>query len=274
MRAWRGPHKVLPVFQDGRINVLDSVQKFHFDCLKPHQSEQLAFVTARADSGDSVVLMNPEPMLSTMTCLSHLIKLSNYFQGQPMCLCLRARRHWMDTRLRTRLRAGGSRMHYQQFDHSKSGTDVMLPIPLVPIDADKVDQEVLMPSSDQSISPTRQLPQIFSDHERARSPSPQLTASEKERSLLGTSAPLLTNPLLTAFLSNYPVWTTATQLPFKSASRDSDDPHPPAPVITSALSGAETAPSFKRRGEDNAKRERNGWFSREQERGIERRRQK
>ena len=59
-------------------------------------------------------------------------------------------RHWMDTRLHTRLRARGSRMHYQQFDSSTSGTDdklsdVMLLIPPVPFDADQVDHEVPMP---------------------------------------------------------------------------------------------------------------------------------
>ena len=32
-------------------------------------------------------------------------------------------RHWMDTRLRTRMRAGGSRLHYQQFDYSSTESD-------------------------------------------------------------------------------------------------------------------------------------------------------
>ena len=121
----------------------------------------------------------------------------------------------------------------------------MLPIPPNTIDADHLEPVAPIPSLDQSISPTRQLPQIFSDHERARSLSPQLTASEKEPSLLGTSAPLVTNPSLTDFLSNYPIWPTATQLPLLSVSTDSDDPHPSAPVITSALSVAGTSPSPK-----------------------------
>ena len=115
----------------------------------------------------------------------------------------------MDTRLRAKLRAGGSRMHYQQFDYSTSGTDdelseVMLPIPLDPVDADRMEPEVPQPPSDQSVSPTHRLPQLFSDHERARSPSPQISSPEKQSSLLGTSAPLSTNPSLTSFLNNYP----------------------------------------------------------------------
>ena len=43
------------------------------------------------------------------------------------------RRHWMNIRLRTKLRAGGSRPHYQQFDYATSDIDdepsgAMLPI--------------------------------------------------------------------------------------------------------------------------------------------------
>ena len=53
----------------------------------------------------------------------------------------------MDTRLRTKLRAGGSRMHYQQFDYSTSGTDdelseVMFLVPPDPVDADRMEPEV------------------------------------------------------------------------------------------------------------------------------------
>ena len=83
---------------------------------------------------------------------------------------LRSRgRHWMGTRPHSKLRAGGSRMHYQQFDYSTSGTDdelsdVMLPIPSPLVDADPLEPEAPRPS-DHSISPTRHLPQLFSDHE-------------------------------------------------------------------------------------------------------------
>ena len=158
--------------------------------------------------------------------------------------------HWMDTRLPTKLRAGGSRLHYQQFDYSTSGTDdelsdVMLIVPPDPVDADQAEPEAPLPSSDQSVSPTHRLPQLFSDHERARSPSPQVSTSEKESSLLGTSAPLLTNPSLTDFLSNYPIWPTAPPIPLKSASSESDD-QSNVPSVPSALPGAGTAPSFKR----------------------------
>ena len=93
MRAWLGPHKFVQVFQDGRVYVLDNGEMVQFERLKPHQSGPLELDTAQADSGDIVVLMDLSlsvpSMLSTMTCLSPLKKLSNYFQRHPMCLCLR-----------------------------------------------------------------------------------------------------------------------------------------------------------------------------------------
>ena len=50
--------------------------------------------------------------------------------------------------------------------------------------------------------------QLFSDHEPMRSPSPQISQSDNtpELSLTGTSAPLLTQPSLTDYLSNYLLW--------------------------------------------------------------------
>ena len=82
----------------------------------------------------------------------------------------------------------------------------MLPMSPNPIDVDHMEPKAPIPSSDQLIPPTRQLPRLFSDHERARSPSPHLTASQNEPPLLGTSALLSTNPpTLTDFLSNYRV---------------------------------------------------------------------
>ena len=36
LRAWRGPHKVTDVLQDGRLYVLDTGQKVHFERLKKH----------------------------------------------------------------------------------------------------------------------------------------------------------------------------------------------------------------------------------------------
>ena len=254
MRAWRGPHKVVQVFQEGRVYVLDTGQKVHFERLKPHHSGPLELATAQADSGEIVILMDPDPERSIDVVdddKSQPSYKTEQLLSEASDVSLPSRKHhWMDTRLRTKLRAGGSRMHYQQFDYSTSGTDdelseIMLPVPPDPVDADRREPEVPQPPSDQSISPTHRLPQLFSDHERARSPSPQISSPEKQPSLLGTSAPLLTNPSLTSFLNNYPIWPAAPSLPLKSATED-DDAQSNLPTLPTTLPGAGTAPSFKR----------------------------
>ena len=141
-------------------------------------------------------------------------------------------------------------MHYQQFDYSTSGTDdelseIMLPVPPDPVDTDRREPETPHSPSDQSISPTHRLPQLFSDHERARSPSSRISSPEKQSSLLGTSAPLLTNPSLTSFLNNFTIWPAAPSLPLKSATED-DDAQSNVPTLPTTLPGAGTAPSLKR----------------------------
>ena len=192
MRALRGPHKIVQVFQDGRVYVLDTGQKVQFERFKPHHSGPLELTATHADSGEVVVLMDPEPERS-VDVVDDDKSLPSYKSEQLLSeasdVSLPSRkRYWMDTRLRAKLRAGGSRMHYQQFDYSTSSTDdelsdVMLPVPPNPVDADQVEPEAPPAASDQSISPARILSQLFSDHERVRSPSPQIPSSDKESSL-------------------------------------------------------------------------------------------
>ena len=114
-------------------------------------------------------------------------------------------RHWMDTRLRTKLRAGGTRQQYQQFDYSTSETDeelsgAMLSIPSYSpqqIQTQPPPEAINDPSAPDSLSDVSMLsclPQFFSDQEPMRSPSPQISQSDNtpelsELSLTGTSAP-------------------------------------------------------------------------------------
>ena len=92
----------------------------------------------------------------------------------------------------------------------------------------------------------RFLPQFFSDHEPMRYPSPQISqsSSSPELSLTGTSAPLLTQPSLTDYLSNYPLWPNHT----KGSTAPSCCSSSPSEAIPSATSPQPppTAPSIKR----------------------------
>ena len=138
MRAWRAPHKVVHVFQESRVYVLDSGQKVHFERPKQHHSGPLEFATAQAVGGDIEVLMDPDPERS-VDAIDDDMSQPSYKTEQLLLEASDAslpsrRRHWMETRLHSKLRARGFRMHYQQFDYSNSGTenelsDVMLPIP-------------------------------------------------------------------------------------------------------------------------------------------------
>ena len=91
------------------------------------------------------------------------------------------------------------------------------------------------------------LPQLFSDHEPMRSPSPHISQSSKtpELSPMGTSAPLLTQPSLTDYLSNYPLWPDHD----KDSTMPSSRPSSPSGSIPSIKSPQPppTAPSIKRR---------------------------
>ena len=114
MRAWRGPHRVVHTL---RVYILDTCQKVHFERLKPHNSGPLEFVATPLDTGDVPVVMDPEPEHSIEPINDDCSKLS-YKSGQLLSEASNAslpsrQRHWMDTRLRTKLRAGGTRHHYQ-----------------------------------------------------------------------------------------------------------------------------------------------------------------
>ena len=61
MRAWRGPHRIFHTLQDGRVYIMDTGQKVHFERLKPHNSGPLDFAATPLDAGDIAVVMDPEP---------------------------------------------------------------------------------------------------------------------------------------------------------------------------------------------------------------------
>ena len=70
-----------------------------------------------------VVVRDPEPERSTEEILNDCSQPSyqeetlSEVSNVPLPI---SKRLWMDSRLRTRMRAGGSRLHYQQFDYSTS----------------------------------------------------------------------------------------------------------------------------------------------------------
>ena len=134
----KGSPKLMRAWQDGRVYILDTGQKVHFERLKLHKSGPLEFAANPLDTDDIAVVMDPESERSVELIDDDCSKPS-YNTEQPLSeasnVSLPSRqRHWMDTRLRTKLRAEGTRQHYQKFDYSTFETDyetsvAMLPIP-------------------------------------------------------------------------------------------------------------------------------------------------
>ena len=79
-------------------------------------------------------------------------------------LCQQTVLHWMDTRLRTRMRAGGCCLHYQQFDSSTDtdgeSSDVLLSSAQVE-KSEKMDPALPQETSTTSLSEDV----LFSEHE-------------------------------------------------------------------------------------------------------------
>ena len=99
----------------------------HFELQKPHHGGPTLFVALPAKSGEVVVAMDFEPKCSAGDTRDDCSQPS-YREEEPLSEAFKVsipskRRHLMDPRLRTRMRAGGSRLHYQQFDYSTSGPE-------------------------------------------------------------------------------------------------------------------------------------------------------
>ena len=165
----------------------------------------------------------------------------------------------MDTRLRTRMRAGGSRLHYQHFGYSSTESDdersdVVLPNAEINPDestilSSLVDEPVPIPEI--PISPLPAMEALFSENEAVpdiiddvQCPPIQVPTNSAETSLSGTSAPLLTIPSLTDKLSNFPIWPLIDNSVLNPTVGDNDaespisgderEPIPPATNPTNA----------------------------------------
>ena len=193
----------------------------HSERPKPHHSGPTEFATNPFDTGEVANVLDPEPERSVEPIIDEMSQ-SFYkyeqFLSEASNVSLPSRRqHWMNTRLRTKLRAGQSQPHYQQFDYSTLELDdkpsgTMLPIPTYPQDRDQATLPPDLPVESRPTDPMSDvsfihcLPQLVSHHELARSLLLQLLPSDnpQEQSPVGTPASLLTHPSLTDYLSNYP----------------------------------------------------------------------
>ena len=227
MRAWRGPHKTSRVLQEGRVYVLATKQKVEFERLKPHNSGPSKWATVPTNNGDVAVTMDPE----TKQYLEEVpddASQPSYREEEPISEASNKslpprQRHWMDTRLRTRLRAIGTRRYYQQFDSSPYSDEESSNVLLSSAHTENNEEQelatqpeyLIVPPVEMPLTPTKITENLFSEHEMIEAPlndqDTHQPVSETGTSLIGTSAPLLSNPSLTDVLSNFPIWPQLDQ---------------------------------------------------------------
>ena len=129
----------------------------------------------------------------------------------------------MDTRLRTRIRAGGSCRYYQQLGSSTDTDEESSNVLLSSAQTETNEEQELatqpetlaVPPTEVPLTSTNITENIFSEHEMIEAaPNEQETqkqTSETGTSLIGTSDPLLTNPSLTDVFSTFPIWPELDQ---------------------------------------------------------------
>ena len=141
----------------------------------------------------------------------------------------------MDTRLRTRMRAGGSPLHYQQFDYSSSDPERPRSDDLLSDARDRPEAEppalfeASMPPDEQprSFEPANdyELPFLSESEVIPEVPQSQdipVATGEAEVSLAGTSAPLLRNPTLTDVPISIPQLPNGTSNLQNTETRDTE----------------------------------------------------
>ena len=199
--AWRGPHKVTDVLQDGRLYVLDTGQKVHFERLKKHvpapwdwaAHQPIGLDQSVAIIADPYIEESNEEMASDISQDSFLPEQlpEASFELEPT---EPVPPRTIQTRTQTALEQGISRRRFSHFGYpSDSDSDREVTEPPVP---NPVPQTVFPELDD--------LEPLYSDQEEIQPethPTGILVPSPS-----GTSAPLLSNLSLTDTLSNFPLF--------------------------------------------------------------------
>ena len=207
MRAWRGPHKVTDVLQDGRLYVLDTGQKVHYERLKKHVPAPWDWTTYQPFRLDQNVAIIADPYVEdTNEEITSDISRDSFLPEQlpeasfEMEPTRPVHPRTIQARTQTALEQGVPRRRFSQIGYpseSDSEAEAAGPPPMTSpsqvVFPEVDDLEPLFPDQDEILPPTLIESLI---------PSPS-----------GTSAPLLSNPSLTDTLSNFPLFNQQTTHP-------------------------------------------------------------
>ena len=201
LRAWRGPHKVTDVLQDGRIYVLDTGQKVHFERLKKHVPAPWDWAAHQPFGLDQNVAIIADPYVeeSNEEITSDISRDSFLPEQLPeasfeMEPTAPVPPRTIQTRTQSALERGIPRRRFSHFGYPSESESDQKPVdPLI----EDAQQPVVFPDIDD-------LEPLFSDQEEVLpEPAPSLMPSPS-----GTSAPILSNPVLTDTFSNFPVFSS------------------------------------------------------------------
>ena len=195
--------------------------------MEPHSSGPTEWATVPTNNGDVSIFMDPETEqylegIPDDASQPAIVRKNPISEASNKSLPPR-QRHWMDTRLRTRTRAGGTRRYYQQFDSSTYSYEESSNVLLSSAHAETNEEQelatqpeyLIVPPVEMPLTPTNITENLFSEHEMIEAPSndqdTQQPVNETGTSMLGTSAPLPFNPSLTDVLGSFPIWPQLDQ---------------------------------------------------------------
>ena len=201
LRAWRGPHKVTDVLQDGRLYVLDTGQKVHFERLKKHVPAPWDWAAHQPFGLDQNVAIIADPYVeeSNEEITSDISRDSFLLEQLPeasfeMEPTAPVPPSTIQTRTQSALERGIPRRRFSHFGYPSESES----------DQEQMDQPIEEPQQPMIYPDIDDLEPLYSDQEEVRpEPTPSLIPSPS-----GTSAPLLSNPALTDTLSNFPLFSS------------------------------------------------------------------
>ena len=201
LRAWRGPHKVTDVLQDGRLYVLDTGQKVHFERLKKHVPAPWDWAAHQPFGLDQNVAIVADPYVeeSNEEITSDISRDSFLPEQLPeasfeMEPTAPVPPRTIQTRTQSALERGIPRRRFSHFGYPSESES----------DREPMDQPIEEPQQPTVHPDIDDLEPLYSDQEVVLpEPAPSLIPSPS-----GTSAPLLSNPALTDTLSNFPLFSS------------------------------------------------------------------
>ena len=233
IRAWRGPHKVTDVLQDGRLYVLDTGQKVHYERLKRHVPAPWDWAAHQPFGLDQNVAIIADPYVeesneeitsdvSRDSFLPEQLPEASFEMEPTGSVPPRT----IQTRTQTALEQGIPRRRSSHFGYPSDSYS----------EREENEPTVQNPAPPAVFPDLDDLEPLYSDQEEVQPAAPPSLIPSPS----GTSAPLLSNPSLTDTLSNFPpVWppiggpnqSGGNKTTVRNRGRGGDGPSKSSPVL-------------------------------------------